>query len=136
MRTHYLYLSTFACINCNGLLATGFVATRETENQRETIFRQIGPGCLSCGTQYDSLPPSRAVRRIVPFEWGSTDSADKKRTLTSLEDSVAERCVQKRTVDVHSASVACNQSKFPESVHEVAGAETCSADHLGPATPG
>jgi hypothetical protein len=82
MRTRYLYLSAFTCIDCNSLLISGFVSTGETENQRETGFTQIGPGCLLCGTQYDSLPPSRAVRRIVPFEWASSDSADKRRVST------------------------------------------------------
>lgn len=89
------------------------------------------PGCLSCGTQYDSLPPSRVVRRIVSFERGSADSADKRKTSTPLAASVVEYVAQQRTVDVHSAAVLFNKSECPESVHGEADTETCSADHSG-----
>ncbi len=106
MKVQYLYCSTFTCPECDGLLISGFVATRETEDQKKTVFRQIGPGCMSCGRQYDSLIPSRTVRCIVPFEWGIGDSADKKTTSIPLEDSVGEQHVQQRTIDVNSAAIA------------------------------
>jgi hypothetical protein len=91
---------------------------------------RLSPGCLLCGTQYDSLPHSRAVRRIVPFEWASADSADKRRISTPLAASVGEHYVQ-RAAAVHSADVVFNESECLESVHEEADADTCSADHSG-----
>jgi hypothetical protein len=73
MRTNYLSLSAFACVECNGPVISGSVGTRETEIQRETDVRQIGSICLSCKKQYGSLPTSRAVRHLAPFEWRSPD---------------------------------------------------------------
>jgi hypothetical protein len=81
VKTHYLSLSAFTCMECNGPVISGSVATRETEIQRPTEIRLIGAICLACKKQYRSLPTSRAVRHIAPFEWsaavpeGKEDSA-------------------------------------------------------------
>ncbi len=80
MKTHYLSLSAFSCVECNGPVISGSIATRETEIQRETDVRQIGSVCLACRRQYGSLPTSRAVRHIAPFEWISPDLGGKKDT--------------------------------------------------------
>jgi hypothetical protein len=79
MKTHYLHLSAFSCVECNGPVISGAVTTRETEIQRETDIKQVGSICLSCGRQYSSLPTSLAIRHIAPFEWTSSDLANKKR---------------------------------------------------------
>ena len=71
MRTHYLHLAAFDCVDCNGPVISGSITTRETEIQRETGIRQVGAICLTCGKRYDSLPTSRAVRHIAPFVWKS-----------------------------------------------------------------
>jgi len=73
MKTQYIYLSAFNCTECNGQLVAAFVATREGDGQREDVKRHLGLGCLSCGTQYDPLVPSRVVRRVVAFHWESAD---------------------------------------------------------------
>jgi len=77
MRAQHLCLSTFNCVECNCPLVAVFVITREGEGHRE---RQIGLGCLSCGTQYEPLPRLRAVRHAVPFEWGTTNYFDERKT--------------------------------------------------------
>jgi len=77
MRAQHLCLSTFSCVECNCPLVEVLVPAHEAEGHRE---RQIGLGCLSCGTQYEPLPHLRAVRRIVPFEWGPTDYFDERKT--------------------------------------------------------
>ena len=73
MTTHYLHLSAFNCVSCNGPVISATVASRDNEIQRETDIRRIGSICLSCGKRYDSLPTSRAVRHIAPFEWTPSD---------------------------------------------------------------
>ena len=79
MKTQCTYLSAFTCIECNGQLVAVFVETGEGEGQRENI-KQLGLGCLSCGTQYDPLVPSRAVRHIVLLQRGSVDLANERTT--------------------------------------------------------
>jgi hypothetical protein len=71
MKIHYLSLSAFTCVECNGPVISGSIATRENEIQRPTESRPIGSICLACKKQYRSLPTSRAVRHIAPFEWSS-----------------------------------------------------------------
>jgi hypothetical protein len=78
MKTHYLSLSAFTCVECNGPVISGSVATRETEIQRPSEVRQIGSICLACKKQYGSLPTSRAVRHIAPFEWSAPVLEDKE----------------------------------------------------------
>lgn len=87
MTTHYLHLSAFTCVECSGPVISGSVATRENESQRETDIRQIGTICLSCGRKYGSLPTSRAVRHIAPFEWTSPDLTVK--TPASAQEALA-----------------------------------------------
>jgi hypothetical protein len=78
MRTHYLSLCAFACVECSGPVISGSYSTRETEIQRATDIRQVGSICLACGKQYGSLPTSRAIRHIAPFEWATPDVGGKK----------------------------------------------------------
>jgi hypothetical protein len=80
MKTQCTCLSAFTCIECNGQLVAAFVETGEAEGRREIIKRQLGLGCLSCGTQYDPFVPSRAIRHIVPLAWGSADLANERAT--------------------------------------------------------
>ena len=84
MRTHYLHLFAFTCIKCNGPVISGYVATRETDIQRESDIRQVGSVCLSCGKRYGSLPLSHKVRHIAPFEWHTTEPA-KMKVIAPLE---------------------------------------------------
>ncbi len=78
MKTHYLSLSAFACIECNGPVISGSISTRENEIERSTDIRQIGSICLACRKQYGLLPMSRAIRHIAPFEWNSPELGGKK----------------------------------------------------------
>ncbi len=94
MRTHYLHLCVFACIACNGPVISGSTATKETEIQRETDIKQIGTVCLSCGKRYGSLPISRTVRHIAPFEWNSAELADRNETSIQEAAAVAKHFVQ------------------------------------------
>ncbi len=88
MKTHYLHLSAFTCVACNGPVISGAVTTRETEIQRETDIKQVGSICLSCGRKYSSVPISRAVRHIAPFEWTSPDLAVRRQASTQEAVSV------------------------------------------------
>ena len=84
IKTQYLYLSAFTCTECNSRLVAAIVVTREGDDQRETGKRRLGLGCRSCGTQYDPRVPSRAVRHIVPLQWGSVDLVNEKTSVIQV----------------------------------------------------
>ena len=94
VKTHYLHLSAFTCAECNGPVVSGSVATRETEIQRESDIRQVGSICLSCGQRYSSLPTSRPVRDIAPFEWTTPGLAVKPQVSTQEAVSVMQHHVE------------------------------------------
>ena len=84
MRAHYLHLAAFDCIACNGPVISGSVTTRETAIQRETGIKQVGAICLTCGKRYNSLPTSRAVRHIAPFEWNFVSNKEEHEESASV----------------------------------------------------
>ena len=90
MRTHYLHLAAFTCEACNGPVIAGSLATRESEIQRETDIREVGPVCLSCRKQYSALPTSRPVRHLAPVEWEPPQSTAKPAVSRKKEISIAE----------------------------------------------
>jgi hypothetical protein len=94
VKTKYLHLAAFTCVECNGPVISGSSATRETEIERETELRQIGAACLSCGKQYTSLPTSRPVRHLAPLEWNSADLIRKKQDPPSKSTLVVKDYIQ------------------------------------------
>ena len=70
--THYLHLSAFACVQCNGPVIAGFLGTRHDDISKETDIRNVGAACLACGFRPEiPLEPS-VEHRFRPIEWNCT----------------------------------------------------------------
>src|ERR1700724_1875014 len=67
--THYLHLSAFPCVNCNGPVIVGSLGTRPDNISGEINLRKIGALCLACGFRPETVAEPSVEHRFRPVQW-------------------------------------------------------------------
>lgn len=85
MKRQYLHLSVYRCEECTGPVIAGWLGVRENAISKETLIRQVGAICISCGhRQQNTTGTTEATRHFPPMEWepeGATGSHTQTTTL-------------------------------------------------------